>query len=171
VSSVEGLFRRPVVGMAGERVNALRLDGRGVGGDRIHAVLHDGRPVESLPGWHAGYPFNLDAGLDPARPPFAIVTAPDGHRYRWGDPRLRAALEDHLGLPVELARDLHAVRPVTRDAVRLDLTPPDGAVLRFAGGVRLLVANRAARVLTGGRIAVGEAVKVLHASGSGATGR
>jgi hypothetical protein len=158
--------------MAGERVNALRLDGRGVGGDRIHAVVADGRRLETLPGWHAGYPFNLDAGLDPAHPPLAIVTAPDGHRYRWGDPRLRAALERHLGRPVELVRDVETARPVDLTAtVQLDLAPPDGAVLRFAGGVRLLMIHGSGRALTGGRIAVGEAVELLHASGSGATGR
>ena len=54
----------------------------------------------------------------------------------------------------------------------VDLLPPPGAVLRFVGGVRMLiVSDAAARVLTGGRIAAGDAVEVLHASGSGASGR
>jgi uncharacterized protein YcbX len=113
--TVSALWRWPVKSMAGERVNALSVDGRGVGGDRTHAVLYEhkgewrrltAREAPRLLAWHAAYPFNLGGGLDPARPPFAVVIAPDGHRYRWGDPRLRFALEADLGRPVELARDV-----------------------------------------------------------------
>ena len=35
------LWRWPVKSMAGERLRATRLDGRGVAGDRSHAVLHE----------------------------------------------------------------------------------------------------------------------------------
>ena len=96
--TVAGLWRWPVKSMAGERVNALRLDRRGAGGDRTHAVTHvhkgertplTAREAPRLLAWRASYPFNTGGGLDPARPPFATVTAPDGHSYRWGDPRLR----------------------------------------------------------------------------------
>jgi MOSC domain-containing protein len=172
--TVAALWRWPVESMAGERVNGLRVDGRGAGGDRCHAVTLDGRPLTAgeaprLLAWAAAYPFNLDAGLDPANPPFAVVTAPDGHAYRWGDPRLRAALEADLGRPVELLRDVESGRSllVTTDAslralageldgpidlrrfranVHLDLDAPawaeerwEGAELAFAGGVRLRV--------------------------------
>jgi uncharacterized protein len=41
-----GLARWPVKSMAGERLRAARLDGRGVGGDRTHALLHLGRGQE-----------------------------------------------------------------------------------------------------------------------------
>jgi uncharacterized protein YcbX len=117
--TVAALWRWPVKSMAGERVSALRLDVRGAGGDRSHAVMVERRPLTAreaprLLAWSAAYPFNTGAGLDPARPPFAVVTAPDGHSYRWGDPRLRTALEADLGLPVELRRDVHGFQDLPR---------------------------------------------------------
>ncbi len=117
--TVTGLWRWPVKSMAGERVNAFRVDLRGVGGDRTHAVLHEhkgehkpltAREAPRLLAWQATYPFNTGGGLDPARPPFAIVTAPDGHSYRWGDPRLRTRLEDDVGRPVQLRRDVAGIQ-------------------------------------------------------------
>ncbi|MGH2968928.1 MAG: MOSC domain-containing protein [Solirubrobacteraceae bacterium] len=120
--TVSRLWRWPVKSMAGEEVRALSLDARGVGGDRTHAVLHEhkgtwrpltAREAPRLLAWSAAYPFNLDAGLDPASPPHAIVTRPDGRRsWRWGDPRLRSALEADLGRPVELLRELGGVPDV-----------------------------------------------------------
>jgi uncharacterized protein YcbX len=116
--TVAALWRWPVKSMAGERVNAMRVDGRGAGGDRTHAVLYEhkgalkpltAREAPRLLAWQGLYPFNLDGGLDPARPPFAVVVAPDGHRYRWGDPRLRFALERDLGRPVQLRRDVQGM--------------------------------------------------------------
>ena len=63
--------------------------------------------------WRAAYPFNLDAGLDPAQPPHAIVTEPSGaHSWRWGDPRLRSALERDLGRTVRLERDTAGIPDV-----------------------------------------------------------
>ena len=41
MDTVAAMWRWPVKSMAGERVNAMRLDGRGVGGDRTHAVLYE----------------------------------------------------------------------------------------------------------------------------------
>jgi uncharacterized protein YcbX len=123
VGTVECLWRWPVKSMAGERVNALRVDGRGAGGDRTHAVLHEhkgqrkpltAREAPRLLAWKAAYPFNVDGGLDPRQPPFAIVTAPDGHRYRWGDPRLRTALEQDLGRQVWLQRDVAGIQDLPR---------------------------------------------------------
>lgn len=121
--TVAALWRWPVKSMAGERVNALRVDGRGVGGDRTHAVLYEhkgewkrltAREAPRLLAWQASYPFNVGGGLDPARPPYAVVIAPDGHRYRWGDPRLRSALEQDLGRPVELMRDVEGIQDAPR---------------------------------------------------------
>ena len=117
------LWRWPVKSMAGERVSALRVDGRGAGGDRTHAVLYEhkgarkrltAREAPRLLAWQGLYPLNIDGGLDPARPPFAVVVAPDGHRYRWGDPRLRSALEADLGRPVELMRDVEGIHDLPR---------------------------------------------------------
>ena len=120
--TVSRLWRWPVKSMAGEELRALRLGPRGVGGDRSHAVLHhhkgEWRPLTAreaprLLAWQAAYPFNLDAGLDPANPPHAIVTEPGGVRsWRWGDPRLRSALERELGREVRLERDVTGIPDV-----------------------------------------------------------
>jgi MOSC domain-containing protein len=121
--TVAQLWRWPVKSMAGERVDGLRVDGRGAGGDRTHAVLHQhkgelkpltAREAPRLLAWEARYPFNLNGGLDPARPPFAVVRAPDGRSFRWGDPRLRHALADDLGRPVELRRDVEGIQDLPR---------------------------------------------------------
>jgi uncharacterized protein YcbX len=123
MDTVAAMWRWPVKSMAGERVNAMRLDGRGVGGDRTHAVLYEhkgewrrltAREAPRLLAWQGVYPFNLGGGLDPARPPFAVVISPDGHRYRWGDPRLRFALERDLGRPVRLVRDVEGMPDLSR---------------------------------------------------------
>ncbi len=114
--TVSRLWRWPVKSMAGEEVGALRLDSRGAGGDRTHAVLHEhkgewrpltAREAPGMLAWSASYPFNHGAGLDPAKPPYAIVAQPDGqHTYQWGDPLLKAALEEDLGRPVRFRRDI-----------------------------------------------------------------
>src|SRR5262245_53262012 len=123
MDSVTNLWRWPVKSMAGERVSALRVDPRGAGGDRTHAVLYEhkgawkpltAREAPRLLAWTGMYPFNADGGLDPARPPFAVVVAPDGRRYRWGDPRLRFALERDLGRPVDLMRDVEGIQDLRR---------------------------------------------------------
>ncbi len=41
VGSVAALWRWPVKSMGGERLRAMRVDGRGAGGDRTHAVFHE----------------------------------------------------------------------------------------------------------------------------------
>jgi uncharacterized protein len=123
MGTVRELWRYPVKSMAGERVDALRVDGRGAGGDRTHAVMHDhkgarkpltAREAPRLLAWEARYPFNVGGGVDPAHPPFAIVTAPDGRSFRWGDPRLRHALANDLGRTVELARDVAGMQDLGR---------------------------------------------------------
>jgi uncharacterized protein YcbX len=245
---VAALWRWPVKSMAGERVNALRVDPRGAGGDRTHAVFHQhkgarkaltAREAPRLLAWQAMYPFNVDGNLDPARPPFAVVAAPDGNRYRWGDPRLRFALQDDLGREVELVRDVQGIQDLPRtllvtlqstlDALgnelggpvdlrrfrtnlHLDIDAPGwaelgwkGRELAFESGVRLRLLHPCercaiptrhpdtqvkwagllrhltdshqqlfginARVVTGGRVAAGEAVRLLPPSGSPASGR
>ena len=123
MGTVAGLWRWPVKSMAGERVDALRVDGRGAGGDRTHAVLHEhkgrlkpltAREAPRLLAWQARYPFNIGGGVDPARPPFAIVTAPGGRSFRWGDPRLRHALAADLGREIELKRDVQGIQDLER---------------------------------------------------------
>jgi hypothetical protein len=121
--TVARLWRWPVKSMAGEPVGGLSVDARGAGGDRTHAVFHERRGVRKpltareaprMLAWRAAYPVSVDGGLDPARPPVAVVTAPDGTSHRWGDPRLRSALEADLGRPVELGRDVQGIHDAPR---------------------------------------------------------
>lgn len=113
--SVEQLWRYPVKSMAGERVESLRVDHRGAGGDRTHAILHEhkgamrqltAREAPFLLGWRAQYPSAGDGGVDPADPPQAHVTAPDGRSYVWPDAAIGRRIGERLGRPVELRRDL-----------------------------------------------------------------
>ena len=117
LGTVAGLWRWPVKSMAGQRVDALRVDGRGAGGDRTHAVLHEhkgsrkpltAREAPRLLAWQAAY--DVDGALDPTRPPLTTVTAPDGGRYRWDDAGLREALATDLGRPVWLQRDVAGIQ-------------------------------------------------------------
>ncbi len=114
--------------MAGEAVDALRLDRRGAAGDRAHALFApapDGASPQRLSApatprllaWSAAYGVP-GAELDPEAPPEPLVTAPDGARYAWGDPRLPAALEADLRRPVTLVRGAHRDR---RDTVHVTM--------------------------------------------------
>jgi uncharacterized protein YcbX len=119
VSSAAGtvlqLRRFPVKSLAGEPVDALRIDGRGAGGDRAQALTGDFggarrrltvRQVPRMLAWSAAYPDAPGAALDPQDPPLPLLTAPDGRTFRWDDPALPDALRDDLGRPVTLVRDL-----------------------------------------------------------------
>ncbi len=112
--------------MAGEAVDALRVDRRGAAGDREHALVTPvpgGRRRVSAEGspallaWSAAYEVRGEQ-LDPHAPPEPVVTAPDGARYAWGDPALPEALAADLGLPVVLAHGPYRDR---RDTVHLTL--------------------------------------------------
>jgi len=109
---VTELHRWPVKSMAGQPVDALNIDERGAAGDRAHALFDEfkGAPrrltVRQVPRmllWHAGYD---GADVTPQDVPFPELTAPDGRTFGWRDPELPQALEDDLGRPVALRRDL-----------------------------------------------------------------
>jgi uncharacterized protein YcbX len=152
--TVAELWRYPVKSMGGESARSLRVDWRGAGGDRTHAVM-DGatgdvpltaREARRLLAWTASYPFAPDAGLDPANPPVAQVVSPDGSRWSWTDPRLRRRLEDDLGRPVNLRRDVDGQQDlgqtllVTTEATRAALEAELGAPVdlrRFRPNVHL----------------------------------
>lgn len=123
--SVLELHRWPVKSLAGEPVDALRIDRRGAAGDRAHAVCaeHSGRfgplTVRQAPGmlaWRAAYPDAPGAAVDPDAPPLPVVTAPDGRAFRWDDAGLAGALGRDLGRTVELRRDL-ALMPDVPDSL------------------------------------------------------
>jgi len=109
---VTELHRWPVKSMAGQPVDALNIDERGAAGDRAHALFDEfkGAPrrltVRQVPRmllWRAGYD---GADVTPQDVPFPELTAPDGRTFDWRDPQLPQALEDDLGRPVALRRDL-----------------------------------------------------------------
>src|SRR3954451_18388699 len=96
------LWRWPVKSMAGERLDALPLDSRGVAGDRAHAVLreHKGkivpltaREAPRLLAWQAHYDAHANGHADPPPP---RLTAPDGRRFDWDDAALAGTLADDL---------------------------------------------------------------------------
>jgi hypothetical protein len=177
--TVIDLWRWPVLGMYGEQLISTRIDARGVAGDRVHRAEGAG---ERLARWSASYPFTPDGAIGAANPPYPTIVSPRGRSvYRWGDPRLRHALERDLRRSIETVRDLETPRGVIvatekpddpgRAGVnlQLDLDPPrggwSGAELEFEHGVRLRLFNSRAdgpgieaRVLTAGRVRLGEAV-------------
>jgi uncharacterized protein YcbX len=123
--TVLSLHRWPVKSLAGEDVDALRVDGRGAGGDRAQALLAivggrrqrlTVRQVPRMLGWRAGYPDAPGAELDPDAPPLPLLIAPDGREFAWDDPALPGALRDDLGRPVDLCRDL-ALMPDLQDSL------------------------------------------------------
>ena len=98
--------------MAGEEIPATRVAAHGVAGDRAHALV-DGREgggrisARGVPGvlrWQAAYPDYPGDTLDAADPPPPLVSAPDGQRLRFDDPRLPVALSADLERPITLRR-------------------------------------------------------------------
>jgi len=165
---VQGLWRFPVLGMAGEPLRSSQIDARGLAGDRQHyAIGPEGQlSVQDLPAladWQARFPFNPDGAVPTSKdPPYPVLEGPDEKSFLWGDPRLYRALERTLGRSIELVRDLEATRGVIVSTVKpeldraiaginvqLALKLPErggwaGADLIFRDGVRLkLVASRA----------------------------
>ena len=74
--TVSELWRYPVKSMRGERVKALRVDGRGAGGDRTYAVWRDGKQLTAretprLLAYAATYG---GADVDPADPPEPAIS-------------------------------------------------------------------------------------------------
>jgi uncharacterized protein len=177
-----GLARWPVKSMAGERLRAARLDGRGVGGDRTHALLdvRNGRRdrlltasrAPRLLAWAAAYPGMPDDALDPAAPPRPSVRAPDGTVWGWDQPGLAGAIEADVGVPVELRRDpagqqdLERSVPVTTEASRRALEAALGRPVdlrRFRTNLHLdLDASAFAEERwRGGRLQVGQVTLAL----------
>ncbi len=104
--SVLSLHRWPVKSFAGERLDALDLDARGVPGDRAHALWLKGdkrvsaRLIPGLLRWAARYDAPVDGTI-----PAPVLTAPDGATHRWGDAGLDQVLSADLGRDLALVRD------------------------------------------------------------------
>ena len=171
------LRRFPVKSLAGERVEALRIDARGAGGDRAQALtgIFGGarrrltvRQVPRMLAWSAAYPDAPDAELDPDDPPLPLLTAPDGRTFRWDDPALPGALRDDLGRPVTLERDM-ALMPDVPDTLLVTVEASRAALERELGRpidrrrfrpnlhVRLDTPPFAEQDWTGRRLRVGDA--------------
>jgi uncharacterized protein len=181
--TVLSLHRWPVKSLAGEPVDALRIDARGAGGDRAQALfgIFGGkrqrltvRQVPRMLGWSAAYPQAPGAALDPDAPPLPVVTAPDGRAFDWDDPMLPRALRDDLGRPVDLVRDL-ALMPDLPDSLLVTVEASRAALERELGRsidlrrfrtnlhLRLDAAAFAEEGWAGRRVRVGEAeLELLH---------
>jgi uncharacterized protein YcbX len=100
--TVHELNRYPVKSMAGEAVPELELFEHGAVGDRRYALTwREGQQLTArvAPGmlaWSAASGVNGDP---------AVLTAPDGRVWSWGDDRLHAALSDDLRKEVTLRED------------------------------------------------------------------
>ncbi len=121
--TVTQLHRWPVKSFAGEPVDTVRVDDRGVGGDRTHA-LYDTfkdaprrltvRQVPRMLAWRATY---AGADVDPAAPPTPQLTGPDGRTWAWEDPDLPDALAQDLDRPVALRRDVAGQQDLERSVL------------------------------------------------------
>jgi uncharacterized protein YcbX len=143
--TVTELWRYPVKSMRGERVDSLRVDGRGAGGDRTYAVWRGekritAREVPHLLAFAATYD---GADVDPEDPPAARITPDEplpGELRR--DVRGQQDLPDSLLITTEasiraLAEELapHPLDPRRfRTNLQLDLDAPAWADLAWEGG-------------------------------------
>jgi uncharacterized protein YcbX len=179
--TVTELHRWPVKSLAGEPVDALRVDGRGAGGDRTHALVHlhkgelrrlTAREAPRMLAWRASYE---GADVDPAQPPEPVLLAPDGTRRTWDDPELPDALSADLGRAVVLHRDVTGQQDleesllITTSATLAGLEAEMGQPVdlrRFRTNVHLVLDADAfaEEGWEGRRITVGEAeLELLHA--------
>ncbi|HEU4657294.1 MAG TPA: MOSC N-terminal beta barrel domain-containing protein, partial [Capillimicrobium sp.] len=174
------LHRWPVKSLAGEPVDRLRVDGRGVGGDRTHAVIHvhkgqprrlTAREAPRLLAWRASY---AGADVRPDEPPAPVLTAPDGRSFGWDDEALPAALAADLGREVTLRRDVAGQQDLrdsvlitvqaTLDALEAEMGQPvDLRRFRTNVHVELDAEPFAEEGWEGRRVRIGDAeLEVLH---------
>ncbi len=180
------LRRWPVKSLAGERIAASRLDGRGFAGDRTDALFElrpDGTTLRRLTArqaprmllWSAAYASLPDDGVRVEAPPSSTLTAPDGRTFSSDDPEIAVALSDDLGRRVEIRRDVGGQQDlprsllITTEASRLALEGLLGRgidVRRFRPNVHVELAGVepfAEERLTGARARIGEVeLELLH---------
>jgi uncharacterized protein YcbX len=173
--SVLSLHRWPVKSFAGERLDALDLDARGVPGDRAHALWLRGdkrvsaRLIPGLLRWSARYDAPVDGTI-----PAPVLTAPDGTTHRWDDAGLDTRVSADVGRDLALVRDeagqqdLPSSVLVTVEATRAGLEEELGIPVdlrRFRPNIHVEVdaAPWAEAGWEGGRIRVGDAeLELLH---------
>lgn len=135
VGTVSLVLRFPVKSMAGERLDRVVVDGRGLVGDRTWAVrTADGgigsgkttrrfRAVPGLLDWRAT---SVDDGVP-------RVTSPDGETWSCDDHPAAGALSAALGQPLTLARET-TVRHHDESGVHLMTTASLAQVAELVGG-------------------------------------
>jgi uncharacterized protein YcbX len=148
--TVSGLYRWPVKSLAGEKIEAARLDDRGLAGDRAHFLIdrrprHDGRVLTvrqnaALLGWGSFYGPKV---ADPEGPP--TLRSPEGDELSWEAPETAEVLARSLGLPLELRDEtgmqdrgptVHVTIEASRAELERELSAPIG-IERFRSNVHL----------------------------------
>ncbi|TPG29683.1 MOSC domain-containing protein [Mycolicibacterium hodleri] len=106
---VSQLWRFPVKSMGGHRVDAVRIDRRGVHADRLWAirdlendVTASARRVPKLLGCSAAYVTEPTADAGPGRVPDVMITFPDGAECASSDPAIHQLLSEFVGREVRL---------------------------------------------------------------------
>lgn len=106
IGTVSELHRWPVKSFAGETLEVVDLDARGIPGDRTHALWRRGgkrvtaRGMPKVLCWSARYDAPVDGTI-----PLPLVTGPDGTTYRWDDDGLADTISADLGQEVALTTD------------------------------------------------------------------
>ncbi|MBJ7340814.1 MOSC N-terminal beta barrel domain-containing protein [Mycolicibacterium sp.] len=107
--TVTQLWRFPVKSMGGHRVDAMRIDRRGVHADRLWAVrdLENGvtasaRRLPKLLGCSAAYVTEPTASAGPGQVPEVMITFPDGAQCSSSDPAVHQLLSELVGREVRL---------------------------------------------------------------------
>lgn len=119
--------------LLGERVDSVVMDSRGVVGDRLWSVrdpdgkLGSGKSTRRFR--RMGGLLELSARYDGEVP---VITFPGGQVARGDDPAVHAALTDHVGRPVTLARE-EAVSHFDEGPLHLVTTASLGTVARAHG--------------------------------------
>jgi uncharacterized protein YcbX len=115
-TTVSELWRFPVKSMGGQRVDALRVDGRGAHADRLWAVRDvdkditaTARRIPALLGCAARYAADPGPDAGPGNAPPVVITLPDGSEHTSDDPKIHALLSEVAGRAVRLT----ALPPVT----------------------------------------------------------
>jgi uncharacterized protein YcbX len=111
IATIAELWRYPVKGMRGERINALQLDEHGIAGDRRWAVRSTGAPrgKPMLSGAERAAMLLFSASGEGGS---TIVTAPDGAQFLVNDSALLIHMARHMpgGQALEM---VHSTRPMT----------------------------------------------------------
>lgn len=109
IAVVAGLWRFPVKSMAGQPVEEVRVDARGVHADRLWAVrdLEKGmtasaRRIPALLRCSARYAREPGPGTGPGNVPDVVITFPDGAECSSADPAVHGRLSELAGREVRL---------------------------------------------------------------------